>query len=303
VLDGLATLAYSRHSVKDFQRSAMNCEDARPWLLSRRSGQIALTEWALVEVHLRHCARCRAEDARLQQQRADAHPVTSSRAALDSIRKTMEVSRSGLTGSTAARGRSLLTAVATEAAPRVIGSLVQAASLSIGYWAGLMPRLRAVPAIALGFLARATAWPFIGYGSRNRRPAPKREPAGLQPAPPDQPRSFVHPSPRARIAQVPGRTPLPPAPVFAPAAGHVVGRLSVKDRSAAERELSALLGEVEGTEGGRMHRPRLTAVQVIVPHGRYREFTHGLTRIGVWRLEATGFSLPDAVHVTICVSE
>ena len=281
----------------------MNCEDARPWLSSRRSGQIALTEWALGEVHLRQCARCREEDARLQQQRADARPVTSSRAALDSIRKTM-VTRTGLTGSTAARGRSLLTAAATEAAPRVIGSLVQAASLGIGYSAGLMPRLRAAPAIALKFLARATAWPSIGHGPQNGPRAPKPEPAGLQPAPPDQPRGDAPPSPRARVAQVPGRASLPPAAGFAPAAaGHVVGRLSVKDRSAAERALSVLLGEVEGTELGRMHRPRLTAVHVIVPHGRYREFTHGLTRIGVWRLEATGFSLPDAVHVTIWVSE
>lgn len=64
----------------------------------------------------------------------------------------------------------------------------------------------------------------------------------------------------------------------------------MKDRSAAEREISALLGEVERTELGRMHRLRLTTAQVIVPHG--------LTRIGFWRLEATGLSLPDAVHVT-----
>src|SRR5512147_2901121 len=98
----------------------MNCEDARPWLSSRRSGQIALTEWALSEAHLRQCARCREEDARLLQPRADARPVTSSRAALDSIRKTMAVTRTSPTGSTAARGRALLTAAAAEAAPRVI---------------------------------------------------------------------------------------------------------------------------------------------------------------------------------------
>jgi len=281
----------------------MNCEDARPWLSSRRSGQIALTEWALGEVHLRQCARCREEDARLQQQRPEAHSVTASRAALASIRDTMEVTRS-LTGSTAARGHSLLMAVATEAAPRVIAGLVQAASLGIGYWAGLMPRLRAVPAIALALLARATARQPDGPRPAERPPAPEPQPSGLQPAPPDQPRAVAHPSPRARVAQVPGRSAQPLAPVFAPvAAGHVVGRLSVKDRSAAERELSVLLGEVEGTEFGRIHHPRFTAVQVTVPHRRYREFTHGLTHVGLWRLEATGFSLPDSVHVTIRVSE
>jgi len=282
----------------------MNCEDARPWLSARRAGQIALTEWALVEVHLRQCARCREEDARLQQQRADTHPVTSSRGARDCIRKTMEVTRSGLSGAAAARGRSLLTAVATEAAPRVIAGLVEAASLGIGYWASLKRRLRALPAIALELLGRATAWRSIGPGPHDRPPAPKSEPTGLQPAPPDQPRGFARPAQRAHGAQVPGRDSPPPEPVLSPAAaGHVVGRLSVKDRSAAERELSALLGEVDGTELARMHRPRFTAVQVIVPHGRYREFTHGLTHIGFWKLEVTGFSLPDAVHVTIRVSE
>jgi hypothetical protein len=279
----------------------MNCEDAR--LSTRRSGQIALTEWALTEVHLRQCARCREEDARLQQQRADAHPVTSSRAALDSLRKTVEVTWSSLTGSTAARGRSLLTAVATEAAPRVIAGLVQATSLGIGCGAGLLPRLRALPAIALELLARATAWRPIGPGQHDRPPAPK--PGGRAPASaPGPARGFARSSPRARVAHVSGRASLPPAPVFAPAAaGHIVGRLSVKDRGTAERELSALLGVVEGTELGRRHRSRLTAVQVIVPHGAYGQFTRGLTCIGFWRLEATCFSLPDAVHVTILVSE
>lgn len=40
----------------------------------------------------------REEDARLQQLHANAHPGTSSRAAVDSIPRTMEVTRNGLTG-------------------------------------------------------------------------------------------------------------------------------------------------------------------------------------------------------------
>jgi hypothetical protein len=86
-------------------------------------------------------------------------------------------------------------------------------------------------------------------------------------------------------------------------APHVVGRLSTKNRSAAERAVTALLAAVRGTEVARTSYARFTAVEAIVPSAGYREFTDGLCRIGSWRLEATTFSLPEAVHVTVRVSE
>jgi hypothetical protein len=286
-------------AVKDVLRT-VNCEDARPWLSTRRPGQIALTEWALVEVHLRQCPRCREEAAR-QEPSAGAPPFTLPRAALPSIRKTMSIARSGLTGSTAlvVQGRSRLTAAAGGAVSRAIAGLMQAVSLGLGRWTGLMAQLRAAPAIALDHLVRATSRRPVGPWPPDPLPAPETRPVGLRPPPPDPPRSFARPSPRAGAAEVPAPR---PAPLFAPPAGHIVGWLSVKDRTAAERELSALLGELEGTELGRVHRPRFTAIQVLVPYRRYREFTRGLTRIGFWRLEATGLSLPDEVHVTIRLS-
>jgi hypothetical protein len=94
-----------------------------------------------------------------------------------------------------------------------------------------------------------------------------------------------------------------PVPGPLVSATHVVGRLSAKDRSAAERDFTALLADVGGTELGRRHRVRFTAVEVVVPQSRYNEFAHGLARIGSWRLEAARFPLPDAVHMTIRVSE
>lgn len=86
-------------------------------------------------------------------------------------------------------------------------------------------------------------------------------------------------------------------------AAHVVGRLSTKDRSAAERDFTALLADVGGTELGRRDRIRFTAVEVIVPQSRYSEFAHGLGRLGSWELEAARLPLPDTVHMTIRVSE
>jgi len=64
-----------------------------------------------------------------------------------------------------------------------------------------------------------------------------------------------------------------------------------------------LLADVGGTELGRTYRVGFTAVEVAVPQFRYNEFTDGLGRIGSWRLEAARFPLPDAVHMTIRVSQ
>jgi hypothetical protein len=86
-------------------------------------------------------------------------------------------------------------------------------------------------------------------------------------------------------------------------ATHVVGRLSAKNPRAAQRDFIALLADVGGTELGRSHRVRFTAVEVVVPQSRYNEFADGLARIGSWRLEAARFPLPDAVHMTIRVTE
>jgi hypothetical protein len=86
-------------------------------------------------------------------------------------------------------------------------------------------------------------------------------------------------------------------------ATHVVGRLSAKNPRAAQRDFIALLADVGGTELGRSHRVRFTAVEVVVPQSRYNEFAEGLARIGSWRLEAARFPLPDAVHMTIRVTE
>ncbi len=86
-------------------------------------------------------------------------------------------------------------------------------------------------------------------------------------------------------------------------ATHVVGRLSAKNPRTAQRDFLALLADVGGTELGRSHRVRFTAVDVLVPQSRYSEFAEGLARIGSWRLEAARFPLPDAVHMTIRVNE
>jgi len=440
-------------AVKEPPASAMNCEDARDWFAALLGGRIGLTEWALVEAHLRQCAECQQEEARLQQLATARRFVTPPRAVLASLGKTMEVTRIGVTRSIAlvVRRRALLTAAALELTPRAIAGVMQAVSLGIGHSADRIARLRALLAIALELAARpiAGAIQAIGLGitrsvagiahlpallaiplrlsvravanaiealrldighsadliARLRallaialeltartiagaiqaiglgitrsvagiahRPAllaiplrlsvramanaieaarlgitrsvkrailfrPSERAAGavlalafalyalpfLPPPSVEQGRVARAPSriddprqspsraaalssPRVPASEAARGASLRPVPVRGSlvSATHVVGRLLANDRSAAERDFTALLASVGGTELGRRHRLRFTAVEVIVPQFRYNEFADGLARIGSWRLRAACFPLPDAVHMTIRVSE
>ena len=83
----------------------------------------------------------------------------------------------------------------------------------------------------------------------------------------------------------------------------VSGRLTVKDRTAAEQALSELLARVKATEVSRRRDPALTTVEVLVPKEAYAEFTQGLTKIGGWTVEGEPAELPAQVRVTLRLSE
>ena len=84
----------------------------------------------------------------------------------------------------------------------------------------------------------------------------------------------------------------------APSADVVAG-VAVRDRDAAERDLSDLIARVGGRETGRRREEEATVVEAIVPQARYAEFTQGLARVGAWRLEAERPDLPAQVHVIL----
>ena len=386
--------------------TAMNCEDARRALSALIGGPIGLTDWALLEAHLKQCARCRQAEAHLRQLAAASRPVTPSHAVLTSLRKAMELARIGATCSTAlvVRRRALLTAAARELTPRATAGVMRAAGLAVGHSGDLRERIRASLTSAHALAARTIARARQAFGlgvtrsaKRTIRFRPSGQAVGVvlalaftlyalqgtegpqllaRPAPP--PRTELGPT-RLEPAQAesarlePARleatrlepvqlapvqlAPSPPTPsvekktvsgapprtderrhppseappraaalsppdVSAPepvrevasspptllaeppvSATHVVGRLSAKNPGAAQRDFIALLADVGGTELGRSQRVRFTAVEVIVPQSRYHEFADGLARIGSWRLEAARFPLPDAVHMTIRVTE
>ena len=386
--------------VEEPQATAMNCEDARDGLSVLVGAHIGLTEWALLEAHLKQCAECREAEAHLRQLAAASRPVTRSRAVLASLRKAMELLRIGVTCSTAlvVRRRALLTAAARELTPRAIAGVMRAFGLGITRgvaeiahlraWlaislrssvAGMAKALEAVrlitrsvkrrirfgPSVQAGGVVLALAFtlyalqrtdriqqlahppvpPRPGLGATPLEPArvesarlePTRlepaqaEPAQLGPslpapsieqktvsaAPPrtDEPRQSPSVAPPRAAALSPpdvstsepvrGVAPSPPTLPSEPpvSATHVVGQLSAKNPRAAQRDFIALLADVGGTELGRSHQVMFTAVEVVVPQSRYNDFADGLARIGSWRLEAARFPLPDAVHMTIRVTE
>ncbi|HTI56573.1 MAG TPA: zf-HC2 domain-containing protein [Verrucomicrobiae bacterium] len=79
----------------------------------------------------------------------------------------------------------------------------------------------------------------------------------------------------------------------------VVAAIAVRDRDAAERDLSDLIARVGGRETGRRREEEATVVEAIVPQASYAEFTQGLARLGAWRVEAERPDLPAQVHVIL----
>ena len=84
----------------------------------------------------------------------------------------------------------------------------------------------------------------------------------------------------------------------APSADAVAG-IAVRDRDAAERDLTELIARVGGRETGRRREEEATVIEAIVPQARYAEFTQGLGRLGSWRVEAERPDLPAQVHVIL----
>ena len=83
----------------------------------------------------------------------------------------------------------------------------------------------------------------------------------------------------------------------------VVGRLLVKSRSGAERDLAALLAKAGGTTVSWQRGEKITVIEAVIPNPSYGKFAEGLTRIGSWQIEAGRSRLPDPVRVTMRLAE
>ena len=93
------------------------------------------------------------------------------------------------------------------------------------------------------------------------------------------------------------------APGDAQRPGDVIGRLLVRSRSGAERDIASLLSRAGGTTLSRQRGPTTTVVRAVVPQSSYGNFAAGLRDIGSWQLEAERSPLPNLLHVTVKLTE
>jgi hypothetical protein len=79
----------------------------------------------------------------------------------------------------------------------------------------------------------------------------------------------------------------------------VVARGAVRDRDAAERELTELIARMDGTVAQRRSEEVATVIEAVIPEPRYAEFSESLARIGAWQVEAARPDLPARVRVIL----
>ena len=148
------------------------------------------------------------------------------------------------------------------------------------------------PAVVHDVPADRPAKPRVAKPTQPEQQIPKSKnggkgegPSGAEPS---------RPIPVAATAPAPGATQRP---------GDVVGRLLVRNRSGAERDLTSLLARAGGTTLSRQRGPTITVVKGVVPQSSYGNFAAGLRGIGSWQLEAERSPLPNLLHVTVKLAE
>jgi hypothetical protein len=88
-----------------------------------------------------------------------------------------------------------------------------------------------------------------------------------------------------------------------PTSADVIGRLTVRDRAVAERDLAALIAGVGAVETSRREEGATTVLEVAVPRDRYAAFQEKLERLGAWHAETSSPGLPDRVRVTLRIGQ
>jgi phospholipid transport system substrate-binding protein len=149
------------------------------------------------------------------------------------------------------------------------------------------------PAVVRDVPADRSAKPKVVKSGQPEQQIPKSRSGGTKRAGP----SGAEPSRPVLVtasAAAPGGTQRP---------ADVVGRLWVRSRSGAERDVAALLARAGGTIMSRQRGPTITVVKGVVPHSSYGNFAAGLRGIGSWQLETERSPLPNLLHVTVRLAE
>jgi hypothetical protein len=143
-----------------------------------------------------------------------------------------------------------------------------------------------------------------GHGVAAERQTSESPLLAPEPVPPPEPREKDQQrSERPAPLWMPASRPPAPSAVLIVSSAHVVGRLTVKDRQAANRELAELLSRVGGAETARHAEAGGDTVGLVVPRAAYPAFAQGLARIGSWVPETEPAELPDGVPITLRITQ
>jgi hypothetical protein len=306
----------------------MNCPEAHEGFSALLDGDIGLTERIPLEAHLRMCEDCRQTLENLQTKEDSARPTTWRPV----LRRSM-VPRFPARVLAAAASVTLLVVLVLVTRERraevemTFRHLAPSAPNSSPQPAPLLPasaepaaRSEAPsgpPPVAVLPAQSAPPTPPAAGGAQLPPVVVRDVPADRPARPtvvklgqPDQPipKSKSGGTKRKRPSGAESSRPVQVA-TTAPAPGDtqrpvdVVGRLVVKSRSGAERDVAALLTRAGGTTLSRQRGPTITVVKGVVPHSKYGSFAAGLRRVGSWQLEAERAPLPHLLHVTVRLAD
>ena len=309
----------------------MNCQDVHEGFSSLLDGDIGLTERVPLEAHLRKCADCRQELENLQKKKGGARPITWRPRLRRSVIPRIPDKLLAVAASV------------TLVAVLVLVVLERRAELELAFrhWVPSVPPVGDGPPQLEPPLVASTepatrsetpsepppaaplpaqsapSTPPAAVGAQLPPPAVRDVPADRSARPrvvkPGQPEQQIPKSKSGgtKRAGPSGAEPSSPVPVAARAAApgdtqrpvDVVGRLLVRSRSGAERDVAALLARAGGTTLSRQRGPTITVIKGVVPHSHYGNFAAGLRSIGSWQLEAERSPLPNLLHVTVRLAE
>ncbi len=318
----------------------MTCDEIRPLIPPVAHGRTRLTEWALVEAHLKHCAGCRSDRERVDHEMAPSRPISAWSRAHSRLSDTLAHSRQTAAGVSArparlghqlrlpmvgavdavgrtagtARAWAAAAATGTRAASRSLvrrGTAIRAlaARATVGSTAAVVSfsRISAVQVASIALVVGVALYlllptPILRPNAESDVSILRRPP--LRPVPPGGSRRGPEAA-APRLAAARSAAMVSTTSAQSPRSGgpHVVGRLTVRDRGASEEALTALLARSGGARIGGHHDFSASTVYAVIPGSGYRKFIRGLGQIGSWQVDAERSPLPRGVRVAIRVDD
>lgn len=146
----------------------------------------------------------------------------------------------------------------------------------------------------------ATKQPEVAEGVRPARPSqPAYSPALRDPTPLPKRGDPTE----GRLGTLGAARPAAPSAARVLPGPTLTGRLAVRDRQAAERQVGELLLRVGGMEIARREEPGVTLLDVVVRNSAYGEFARALALLGSWLPDTQPASLPAEVVVTLRITD